>query len=280
MVILDEADRLLTDTFADHLDMCLGVLPEDKQTGLFTATVTDEIKELSKNKDKNGKEIVMCDVGSFENVTIPPKLDQRYLLIPQATKESYLHALLLSKPDTSVIIFVNRTATAALITRLLRLLEHRVTTLHSQLPQRERLASLGKFRAQAARILVATDVASRGLDIPEVGMVINYDVPRNPDDYVHRVGRTARAGRKGVSATFVTQFDVALITAIEERTDSKMVEWEDVKELEGKIVKELLVVVTEKKREARMDIDEGKDEVGTRRKKLRERVERKKGTRK
>lgn len=87
----------------------------------------------------------------------------------------------------SVMIFCNRTQTATLLEYMLRSLEHRVTALHSGLKQSERVANLARFRAQAARILVASDVAARGLDIPEVALVINYDVPRDPDDYIHRV---------------------------------------------------------------------------------------------
>lgn len=150
-----------------------------------------------------------------------------------------------------------------------------MTPLHSELPQRDRIDSLGRFRAQAARILVATDVASRGLDIPEVGLVINFDVPRNPDDYVHRVGRTARAGRSGRAITFVTPFDVQLVKGIEERVGKELVEAEESKELENFVVREGLRDVSEKKREAKMDIEEGRDARGRRNKKLKDRVMRK-----
>ena len=92
---------------------------------------------------------------------------------------------------------------------LLRLLDHRVTSLHSKLRQRDRTDNLGRFRASAARILVATDVASRGLDIPEVSMVVNYDVPGDPEDYVHRIGRTGRAGKTGQAITLFTEHDKA-----------------------------------------------------------------------
>lgn len=94
--------------------------------------------------------------------------------------------------------------------------------LHSQLSQRKRVANLGKFKSQRVRVLVATDIASRGLDIPRVQFVLNYDVPKSPKDYVHRVGRTARAGRGGESLTFVTQYDVKLIMAAEEYIGQKL----------------------------------------------------------
>jgi ATP-dependent RNA helicase DDX49/DBP8 len=148
---------------------------------------------------------------------------------------------------------------------MLRLLDWRVTALHSGLKQSERVNNLARFRAQAARILVATDVAARGLDIPEVALVINYDVPRDPDDYIHRVGRTARAGRVGHSVTLVGQRDVDLITAIETRVGSAMEEFaEEGVSVEGRVVRDALKPVTEKKREAMLQIDEGRDVRGKR----------------
>jgi ATP-dependent RNA helicase DDX49/DBP8 len=148
---------------------------------------------------------------------------------------------------------------------MLRLLSWRVTALHSGLKQSERINNLARFRAQAARILVATDVAARGLDIPEVALVINYDVPRDPDDYIHRVGRTARAGRVGHSVTLVGQRDVDLITAIEARVGSEMEEFEEEGvSVETRVTRDALKPVTEKKREAMLQIDEGRDVTGKR----------------
>jgi ATP-dependent RNA helicase DDX49/DBP8 len=148
---------------------------------------------------------------------------------------------------------------------MLRLLAWRVTALHSGLKQSERINNLARFRAQAARILVATDVAARGLDIPEVALVINYDVPRDPDDYIHRVGRTARAGRVGHSVTLVGQRDVDLITAIEARVGSEMEEYEEEGvSVETRVTRDALKPVTEKKREAMLQIDEGRDVTGKR----------------
>jgi ATP-dependent RNA helicase DDX49/DBP8 len=115
----------------------------------------------------------------------------------------------------SVILFTSSCKAAALLTELLKELGIPCVGLHSALPQRERFASLGKFKSSLVRVLVATDVASRGLDIPEVDLVINVDVPQMPSDYVHRVGRTARAGRGGRAVTIITQYDIELIQAIE-----------------------------------------------------------------
>ena len=126
----------------------------------------------------------------------------------------------------STIIFTQRCATAHLLHHLLEQLDIPSVPLHSHLTQPQRLESLARFRAQQVPILVTTDVGSRGLDIPQVAMVINWDCPRRSDDYVHRVGRTARAGRGGVAVTVVTEKDVDLVKMIEEEVGVKMTELE------------------------------------------------------
>ncbi len=272
IVVLDEADRLLNGgpgSMLPDIEACLSVLPspDERQTCLFTATVTPEVRALKEMPRGPGRqEPYICEVDT-EVLAIPPTLQQKYLQVPVTHREAFLHILLLTPANItkSIIIFCNRTTTANLLEHLLRLLEHRVTALHSILAQSQRIGNLSRFRAKAARILVATDVASRGLDIPEVGLVINFDVPRNPDDYIHRVGRTARAGRKGEAITMVGQRDVGLILAIEERVGRAMVEFEENGvNIEGRVIREGLKIVGEKKREALLGIEEGRDVKGKR----------------
>ena len=235
IVILDEADRLLASgpgSMLPDVEVCLSALPpsDERQTCLFTATLTPEVtalKNLPRGNDR--PPVFVCEVDTGE-LAVPSTLQQTYLQVPVTYREAYLHILLLTARNVakkSIMIFCNRTSTANLLERLLRLLEHRVTSLHSLLPQQERTSNLARFRASAARIMIATDVASRGLDIPEVELVINYDVPRNPDDYIHRVGRTARAGKKGEAITLIGQRDVALFLAIEARVGLKMTAFEE-----------------------------------------------------
>jgi ATP-dependent RNA helicase DDX49/DBP8 len=183
-------------------------------------------------------------------------LKQSYILVPSHVRESYLYHLLCNPPDSTVhlrrtppetmdtkkrpkmkskakkskdddedspvqppptIIFCSKPRTAAYLTLLLKSLLIRSTALHSRLTQRERLSSLSLFRASVVPVLISTDVGSRGLDIEEVAMVINWDLPNEPEEYVHRVGRTARAGRGGMAVSFVTERDEERILKIEER---------------------------------------------------------------
>ncbi|KAK7225737.1 hypothetical protein V2G26_013740 [Clonostachys chloroleuca] len=248
-VVLDEADRLL------HAVGPGSMLPD----------VEEALKDMPQ---KPGKQpVFVCEVDT-QMLAIPATLKQMHVQIPVTHKEHYLHVFLLTEANAekTVIIFCNRTSTADYLHHLLRLLEHRVTSLHSKLPQRQRIDNLARFRASAARILVATDVAARGLDIPEVSLVINYDIPRDPDDYIHRVGRTARAGRKGEAVTFVGQRDVELVLAIEKRVGRDMDAWsEEGVNLETRVLRDALKVVSETKREALLEIEEGR-EVGGKRK--------------
>ncbi|KAF4783679.1 DEAD/DEAH box helicase [Colletotrichum scovillei] len=255
---------------------CLSVLPPSskRQTLLFTATITPEVRALKDMPLKPGKQpVFVCEVDT-QALAIPATLSQMHLQVPVTHREHYLHTFLLTdgNEEKSVIIFCNRTKTADYLHHLLRMLDHRVTSLHSALPQRQRVDNLGRFRAAAARILVATDVASRGLDIPEVGLVVNYDIPRNPDDYIHRVGRTARAGRKGEAVTFVGQRDVELVLAIEARVGREMEAWkEEGVNLETRVLRDALKIVSEKKREALLELEEGR-EVGGKRKRTKQKL--------
>ncbi|CRG85912.1 hypothetical protein PISL3812_02915 [Talaromyces islandicus] len=278
MVVMDEADRLLTSGHGSMLpdvEVCLSALPpsSERQTLLFTATVTPEVRSLkSMPRPANRPPIFVTEIGTETHAPIPPTLKQTYLQVPMTHREAFLHVLLSTERNSTkpAIIFCNRTKTADLLERMLRRLSHRVTSLHSLLAQSERTANLSRFRASAARLLVATDVASRGLDIPNVSLVINFDVPRNPDDYVHRVGRTARAGREGESVTLVGQRDVNLVLAIEKRVGRQMVQWEEEGvSIEGRVVRgPTLKEVGEAKREATGEIEEGRDVLGRRVNKL------------
>jgi ATP-dependent RNA helicase DDX49/DBP8 len=272
-VVLDEADRLLATgpgSMLPEVEKILDVLPssEHRQTLLFTATITPEVRMLKDQPRPAGRPpLQIVEIGT-EQVAVPPALKQTYMLVPTTQRETYLHVLLNTplNANRSAIIFCNRTTTATYLEYLLRILGHRVTSLHSGLQQRDRINNLARFRAKVAGILVATDVAARGLDIPIVDLVVNYDLPRDPDDYIHRVGRTARAGRPGLSITLIGQRDVLLVQSIEERVGDKMIEYDEKDvSISGRVAKEAtLKVVGDAKREAVVRIEEGRDVKGKR----------------
>lgn len=155
-------------------------------------------------------------------------LTQEYVLAPQNVKDVYLYHLLLHLDDLeigSAIVFCATCSSCRFLSATLQHLGIEIATLHSDLHQRKRITNLEAFRSKQATILVATDLASRGLDIPGVDLVINFELPHLPRDYVHRVGRTARAGRKGRAISFVGQKDIDLVHAVEGMIGTRLVEY-------------------------------------------------------
>lgn len=182
--------------------------------------------------------------------------DQRFVLTPPEAKDGYLvHVVQLCREKYergSMIIFVRTCKECEAIAMMLNQFDYAAVSLHSSKAQRERMAALSQFKSNQVRILVATDIASRGLDIPSVEFVINHDVPSVSKNYVHRVGRTARAGRRGMAVTLITPADVKLVKAIEVLIDRDMEELE-VKDAQ---VAEILTQVNVTKREQEIKLDE------------------------
>ncbi|OMJ26453.1 ATP-dependent RNA helicase dbp8 [Smittium culicis] len=223
-LVLDEADQLLTPTFAPDLEVIMDAIPKSKSTLLFTATMAPSVTQYYNMKKLSGNAPFVHIIK--DEIKTVSELDQYYLLVPSYVKDSYLVQLLLKEEyaGKSTIIFTNRCKTAETISVMLQKLGFKSTSLHSKMGQQDRLNSLGRFRAMATKILVTTGVGSRGLDIPFVELVVNLDCPRDPNDYIHRVGRTARAGRSGEAITIATENDVNLVLAIEEKVGKKLVE--------------------------------------------------------
>lgn len=209
-LVMDEADRILNMDFEVELDKILKVLPKERRTFLFSATMTKKVKKLQR---ASLKEPVKVEVSNkYQTVE---QLQQYYIFIPVKYKDVYLVHILNELAGNSFMIFCstcNNTVKTALMLRALGLA---AIPLHGQMSQNKRLAALNKFKAKNRSILISTDVASRGLDIPHVDVVLNFDIPTHSKDYIHRVGRTARAGRAGKAVTFVTQYDVELYQRIE-----------------------------------------------------------------
>lgn len=229
-LVLDEFDQLLNDTIINDIKFIISKLPKERQTFFFSATINYNwhTKEFFRSFYE-GKEPITIDCGENENIDKSIKtadnLTEKYILVPNKTKEHYLLSLLQTNyKKKTMIIFVASCKQAHYLNLFLELFDMKVSSIHSKMPQRKRFEAIEKFKARLNPILVATDIASRGLDIPTVELILNYDLPRDPDDYIHRVGRTARAGQKGESLSFVSQYDIELILAIEENSNKKMEE--------------------------------------------------------
>jgi len=222
MLVLDEADRLLEPSFEPELAVVLASLPPRRQTLLFSATLTPAVCALQRLTGG-----ATFRFAAQEGLSLPQGLRQQMLLTPAKVKEVYLaHVLgeqqLRASRVRSVLLFASTVRSCQLLADMMRMLGCKPVVLHSAMPQRARAAALHRFRAGAASLLVATDVAARGLDVPAVDLVINADVPATPADYIHRCGRTARAGRAGVALTLVTQYDVQRVSNIEQHTGTQM----------------------------------------------------------
>ena len=217
-LVLDEADRLLDLDFGPEIDKILKAIPKDRTTFLFSATMTGKVEKLQRACLRNPHKI---EVSTSKYQTVE-SLVQSYAFIPAKYKETYLIWILTELQGLTGIIFVSTCNTALKLSLMLQALAMDAVAIHGQMPQANRLSALNRFKGGTARFLIATDVASRGLDIPSVDLVVNYDVPLNPKDYVHRVGRTARAGRSGRAITLVTQYDVEPYQVIEEMIGKKL----------------------------------------------------------
>lgn len=189
---------------------------------------------------------------SFETVAC---LVQKYLFVPSQVRDVYLVYLLrvVFSKTPSIIIFTGKCKTAELLRIMFYECGIKSATLHSKMPQRERMASLAKFKSQMISCLVTTDVASRGLDISTVQLVINFDLPADPRDYIHRIGRTARAGRGGLALSFVGEIDISLVHAIEGKIRRKLDPYEEKNVPEDEVLL-LLNEVSKAKRVATMKL--------------------------
>ncbi|CAM9803388.1 unnamed protein product [Ascophyllum nodosum] len=258
-LVLDEADRLLAPTFQGELRCIAQALPQSRQTLLFSATMTSNLQALESLALSNPvkydltKKATVPATLTQEYLFMPQQMKTCFVVETlrvlasdglwsdpedrekkrkrgsqggggnSVEREEEEEDVVGSGKARSVMIFVSKCRRCQELSETLLELGVDCTPLHSLLGQRRRMAALGKFKSQQTKVLISTDVASRGLDIPAVDLVVNFDVPRVATDYVHRVGRTARAGRRGRAITLVSQYDIELVHNIEQYTGTPLV---------------------------------------------------------
>ncbi|EZA50571.1 putative ATP-dependent RNA helicase DDX49 [Ooceraea biroi] len=240
-LVLDEADRLLGGHFDEQLKNIFAALPKQKQVLLFSATMTDaldKVKQVASNK------VFMWEEEDDDGIATVRELDQRYVLCPNNVVDSFLVEVIRTfrakNKNGSIMIFTDTCKQCQLLSMTLNDVGFMNVALHAMIKQKERLAALNKFKSNHVQILIATDVAARGLDIPMVELVINHVIPNVPKEYIHRVGRTARAGRNGMAISLITPNDLKLLQAIEDVIGTKLTQYK----IDGEYVLQVFTFIT------------------------------------
>jgi superfamily II DNA/RNA helicase len=219
MLVLDEADRMLDMGFIDDIKHIASFLPEQRQTVMFSATFAGEVGQLAKNMLKAEAETIAVSTHTTTHVNIEQRL---HWADDGKHKHALLEQLLTDRAVDQALIFTSTQRDADWLADKLADIGHRVASLHGGMPQGRRNRVLQGLRSRDLRVLVATDVAARGIDVPSISHVINYGLPMKAEDYVHRIGRTGRAGRAGLAVTLAERRDAGMIQRIQRFTTQRI----------------------------------------------------------
>ncbi len=217
ILVLDEADHMLDLGFIHDIRQLIRIIPKKRQTLFFSATIDAEIKKLAYSMVTNA---IRIQISPKDPVS--KNVDHSVAFIGMDDKRFFLERLVKEHPDSRILVFVRTKVRAARVSEAMERVDIKSLTMHGDKDQMERISALKKFKDGEFMVLIATDVSARGIDIAGVEYVVNYDLPEQPENYVHRVGRTGRGNKRGIAISFCSPDEKPLLEAIEEYTGNQI----------------------------------------------------------